>query len=73
MGCASSNYFNENDNDLPRDDYFTRAMYLSKKLNKEEKYKKEKEENEKKKQKNEEEEEEEENEEEEEDEYIKNK
>ena len=41
MGCASSNYFNEDDNNLPKEDYFTRAIYLSKKLNKEEKYKKE--------------------------------
>ena len=54
MGCASSNYFNEDDNNLPKEDYFTRAIYLSKKLNKEEKYKKEKEEmeNEKKGKKN---------------------
>ena len=78
MGCASSNYFNEDDNNLPKEDYFTRAIYLSKKLNKEEKYKKEKEEmeNEKKGKKNNhnsEEEEEENEEEEEENEYLNNK
>ena len=72
MGCASSNYFNEDDNDVPKDDYFTRAMYLSKKLNKAEKLRKEKEEYEKKLKNNEEEEKEEEDEEEE-DEYTKNK
>ena len=73
MGCASSNYFNEDDNDVPKDDYFTRAMYLSKKLNKEEKLRKEKEEYEKKLKNNEEEDKVEEDEEEEEDEYTKNK